>query len=354
MPKYPIYIRLKNELKRKIEEDILPPGTCLPPEKNLCQEYGISRPSVRKALAELEIEGFIFRKAGKGSYVKGDEIEDTRIITIGVDLDMEYNRAEWYTPKLFSGIRSACQEFNVRLCLVDPKKLTRMPPNYIDGLLCIINEGFGALETLAKNGIPVITVNRISSDPEIGYIAVNYRKESAKVVEYLLATGHTRIGTIVEDLYYSQSRYAGYIDAFQKFGAPVDESLALRVNDNTDIIDQLETFLKDQKPTAFYALKAPHLLQIYYASAKIGLKIPEDLSVICFDNTDIISRETGVNFSGVNMPLYQMGQRSIQYLISKIKQGNSYPVLHEIVSADLLIRDSCLNININNTATKNE
>lgn len=65
-----IYLRLFNDLRQKIFSGELKPGEKLPPEYEMKDHYGVSRDSLRKALAKLEQNGYITRRAGMGTYVK--------------------------------------------------------------------------------------------------------------------------------------------------------------------------------------------------------------------------------------------------------------------------------------------
>ncbi len=67
----PIYYQIKQLIKRQIEEGALPPGEKLPTEQMLCDRYGVSRAPVRQALLELVQEGYIYRRAGAGTFVSG-------------------------------------------------------------------------------------------------------------------------------------------------------------------------------------------------------------------------------------------------------------------------------------------
>jgi GntR family transcriptional regulator len=65
----PLYFRIKRDLIREIEEGTWPIGQRIPTESKLQARYGASRGTVRHALLELELEGYITRGAGRGTYV---------------------------------------------------------------------------------------------------------------------------------------------------------------------------------------------------------------------------------------------------------------------------------------------
>jgi GntR family transcriptional regulator len=65
----PLYSQLKNILLQDLEDGLYPPGSVLPPEMMLVNQFGLSRATVRQAIKELEHEGYINRIQGKGTIV---------------------------------------------------------------------------------------------------------------------------------------------------------------------------------------------------------------------------------------------------------------------------------------------
>ena len=73
----PYYVQLINLLKEQIQQKIWKPGDRLPGEPELCELYGISRTVVRQALQELEDDGLILRRKGKGTFVAYPKIGES-------------------------------------------------------------------------------------------------------------------------------------------------------------------------------------------------------------------------------------------------------------------------------------
>ena len=72
----PYYIQLMDILKEKIQNEIWEPGDQIPGEQDLCKLYGVSRTVVRQALRELELEGVIDRRRGKGTFISLPKISE--------------------------------------------------------------------------------------------------------------------------------------------------------------------------------------------------------------------------------------------------------------------------------------
>ncbi|MDN5347547.1 MAG: GntR family transcriptional regulator, N-acetylglucosamine utilization regulator [Clostridia bacterium] len=72
----PLYYQLKEIIRQEIEGGLWGPGDCLPAEKEFCEKYGLSRATVRQALADLEQSGLVERRQGKGTFVRGPKVEE--------------------------------------------------------------------------------------------------------------------------------------------------------------------------------------------------------------------------------------------------------------------------------------
>ncbi|MGW0435342.1 GntR family transcriptional regulator [Micromonospora sp. NPDC003197] len=113
----PKYLRVLNTLRGRIEDDTYPPGAALPSESQLCTEFGVSRPTVLKALGILKQDGWIESQQGRGSFVRGrppsgrtspqyardavelDESADTEILHVGPVLASARIAAELNIPE---------------------------------------------------------------------------------------------------------------------------------------------------------------------------------------------------------------------------------------------------------------
>ncbi len=77
----PLYVQLKEILLKKLEEGLYPPGSTLPPEMSLVNQYALSRATVRQAMKDLEHEGYISRIQGKGTLVIREKSNLKRVLS---------------------------------------------------------------------------------------------------------------------------------------------------------------------------------------------------------------------------------------------------------------------------------
>ena len=69
------YVQVKAQLLRMIQDENRFPDRCLPSERELCDMFGVSRITVRRAVADLELDGVLFRVQGKGAFVNAAKIQ---------------------------------------------------------------------------------------------------------------------------------------------------------------------------------------------------------------------------------------------------------------------------------------
>ncbi len=73
--KIPYYLQMKNALLEHIKKQILQPGDILPSEAQLGKQFNVSRTVVRQALMELEYEGLIYKRKGKGAFISEPKVK---------------------------------------------------------------------------------------------------------------------------------------------------------------------------------------------------------------------------------------------------------------------------------------
>ncbi|MBB6098363.1 GntR family frlABCD operon transcriptional regulator [Deinobacterium chartae] len=91
----PLYLQLKQVIKTDILKGRYRPGDMLPPEPQLCREYEVSRITVRRAISELEDEGILEKKQGKGTFVRFARMEQQ---LVSLDGFTETLRRQGYEP----------------------------------------------------------------------------------------------------------------------------------------------------------------------------------------------------------------------------------------------------------------
>ena len=111
----PLYFQVKQMILKRIEEEYAQPGSSLPGEKELEEQYGVSRITIRRALQELVDEGYIVRQPGKGSFVRQAKLQDRSAVLGGFANDLQAQGYEVESEILDYCVRSAAPHIAKKL-----------------------------------------------------------------------------------------------------------------------------------------------------------------------------------------------------------------------------------------------
>ncbi len=188
---------------------------------------------------------------------------------------------------------------------------------------------------------PIVSIDPVASNPNYPAVhATNYRG-AMEAMEYLLKLGHRRIGYISgrAELESSNRRWMGYRDALEKAGIPIDEKLIASgdYTTTTGVHGARELLALEQPPSAIFASNDQMAIGVYQVAEEMGLHIPDDLSVVGFDN---ITESKYMGLTTVDQFISEMGYVATQMLIKLI---NGLPLDDQTykMQTQLVIRSSC-------------
>jgi LacI family transcriptional regulator len=171
--------------------------------------------------------------------------------------------------------------------------------------------------------------------------------------EYLLKRGHRRIGllTLVPQLEATKLRGIGIRRAFRNAGFSFDESLDQRGMDGPVRGERMIAFdaavkmLQDKnRPTAIICGNDQVALQVYSAAAHLDLHVPQDLSIMGFDDLTVISENLRPKLTTVALPYLEIGRRAVE-LMREAKNQSEVWAPKILVPCPLVERDSCRILN---------
>jgi len=198
-------------------------------------------------------------------------------------------------------------------------------------------------EILALQNRPFIFVNRLFSKCLRNCVGPGDFIGAQIATQHLVDLGHHRIGYIngMEDWIEAQNRLSGYQEVLLKHDLPVDQALIGKGDWGVDSGYQAtqELLSLDKKPTAIFAANDMMALGAIYAIQDAGLKIPEDIAIVGYDDRDF-SAWIRPALTTIRMPSYEMGQAAARLLL---KQFSGEELLEDAtqVPGKLIIRQSC-------------
>jgi LacI family transcriptional regulator len=192
---------------------------------------------------------------------------------------------------------------------------------------------------------PIVSIDPVMSNPSYPSVHATNYKGSVEAMEYLLGLGHKRIGYISgrAELESSNRRLLGYRDSLKKAGIGIDEQLISSGDYTTEtgIKCARELFALKDPPTAIFASNDQMAMGVYQVAQEMGIRVPEDLSLVGFDN---ITESKYLGLTTVDQFILEMGYMATQMLIKII---NGLPLDEQTyrMQTRLIIRSSCRNIN---------
>ena len=315
------------------------PGDRLPSENELVKRYSVSRMTIRKVLRLLAEEGRLDSRAGVGWEVLGTERPECpgrKVWRIGIDwLPSISSRS--YRDRILQGIQEAAEGRNVTLVYNDYWKPELRRADALDALILQHPKGLEAVEEFCDWEKPVCFINRRPANPGFSCLSVDYVQEAKRAVEYLLRIGHRKIAYLALPCnnYASQQRKKGWRRAFFDNGLIPPKELVFVAGNKTDISEMLQRY----RPTAVFLALASQFTWFLLSVERAKLRIPEDLSVICFDDMSDIPY-VGFPVSHIRMPLVTMGHVALEHVVNCLEKPET-PPLHRTFEADLAVNSSC-------------
>lgn len=230
----------------------------------------------------------------------------------------------FYSGEITRGVNLAANRLDVDILVhfVNRKDHTQwlhglMDPQFIDGMIFAdIDRDWDIVKKAIKAGVPTIVLNNTSEDP-FNCIAIDNKEAAKQAVKTLFKMGHQKIAHIAGDLstQAGQDRLKGYEEAFKEAQLEVDKRyikkggfLRSPAKTATQALLALE-----QCPTAIFAGSDLMALEAIDVIKSQGLNVPDDISVIGFDN-NLTTIESPIHLSTFEQPIVDMGRMGVEFL----------------------------------------
>lgn len=356
----PKYYQLKEIIKESIKKCMIKPNQRIQSESELMTIHKISRHTVRQAIGDLVNEGWLYREPGIGTFC-ADRFSRTsgKTFMIGV---ISVVASDYIFPRIIHGIDNVIHPKGYSIVLGNanhsPEKeathLQDMINRNVDGL--IIDPTKSALPSpnikyfhkLREKGIPFVMIDSYLEELNPSYVCTDDVLGGYLATEYLLELGHRRIGIIYKsDHLPSTKRFQGYKKALKKYKVDYSKELVksfILPEDKNPTFPLIKELFKIKKPpTAIFCYNDQIALQAYKSITKLGLKIPHDISLVGFDDSDLAILSE-VPLTTVAHPKGKMGEKAGKMLLQLIESSEVRRPQQFVYKPRLVIRDSCKSI----------
>jgi LacI family transcriptional regulator len=254
-----------------------------------------------------------------------------------------------YSIEIMKGINRAIAESPFDLLLyttgdIQKANIAAREQQYVSLLSNSITDGVIIVASAAESFItnsPIIAVDPHHIDPDYPSVQGTNYQGAVEAMNYLIGLGHKRIAFISgrPEIGSARQREKGYRESLSNAGLEIEELLIVPGDFTTQTgCKQALTLLKrEDPPTAIFAANDQSALGVFQAADELGLNIPEDLSLVGFDN---IEESKFLGLTTIDQNLSEMGYQATQMLI-KLVNDEPLDVKTYKIPTQLIIRNSC-------------
>lgn len=262
-----------------------------------------------------------------------------------------------FYPELAKGIEDKARElgYNVILCSTDYDLKSEkyyidiLRSKGVDGIIfSTVEVNDSNIKPLIKDNFPFVLVNRRIHNrllnKKIDYIVLNNFLGGYMAMEHLYKLGRRRIGIIAGAFNVSTAieRTEGARKFLKDCGLKIDPELIVECRFSKELAyHATKRFLSMNKsPTAIFAENDFMALGVREAILDTGLKIPEDIALVGFDDIAVAALR-GVEITTISQKKYEMGSLAVKILIDKIEKKPPPMVSQIVLEPEIIVRNSC-------------
>lgn len=349
------YQQIIDDLERAIHEGKYTAGSRIPSENQLSDQYGVSVPTVRKALEALVYQKKIYRIRGNGTFVSSPEMMEENIpdtparkrqskqicFIMVVDRNdssimkmirgaQNYLFHKGYTMTMLCGAERSQSELSlIQECI----------ENNVGGVLLFSTNPEDSLEGirhLYQKGIKAVMLDRAPKELPTSLVAAYNVDGGYQMAKYFLENNHRKILFAADrlELVAEQDRLAGWRMALTEEG--VDSNTLPVIEHTSSNLEDLVRLVKQQNITAIQCVNDKVAATVIRRLEQEGLHVPADVSVAGFDNSD----ESEYNYPRIttmDQPFEEMGRIAASKLLG-LMAGSNHTQVHVPVS--LIVKES--------------
>lgn len=192
--------------------------------------------------------------------------------------------------------------------------------------------------------VPTVLLDCFVEDGSLSSVVPDEVRGGYEATETLLKHGHRRVGFIncVRPMPAIYGRLQGYRQALDQYGVPYEENLVCADDGNAagGYRCALSLLKQDSPPTALFCWSDWMAMGAYDAIRKLGLRIPEDVAVVGFDDMAVIASQLHPALTTMRLPYYEMGEWAVRHLIGKLGEETDEQPVQSLMHCPLIDRQS--------------
>lgn len=316
--------------------------SCSTVSRALSNSQGVSE-KVRNRIIEYARE--IGYEPNSKSHQKEEQEVENKVIAliIGDIRNPFYAELAFYIQKSFNENGYMVMLFNTEYCVDKEIEFLQFMKKYrFAGAIMMTTQVEKVNTELERLDIPVVLVNRNLNSFQGDMVLLDNFKAGYEATMHLIDLGHKRIGFVKGHTSSSASRqrYEGFCQAMKNYGLDVLEENIFYSEMKIESGEKIgELILEcENRPTGMIVVNDSTALGLMSACVNKGIKIPEELSIVSFDNT-IFAQWGKVPLTSVDQNVKEMGERAVEVMMRRIEDPGMDSE-RIILTPKLVIRES--------------
>ena len=325
----PKYVEIVDLVKDNIKQRVWKAGDKLPTEKALAEQFSVSRQTVRRALQALTEEGIVVSVQGSGSYIQSTaKLSQSLRINHGNIAVISTYSDNYIFPSTLKGMQTVLSEagYTMQLAFTNDSvsdertiltKLIEM--DNVDGVIvepaksALPNPNLYLYRKLMDMGIPLLFFNSFYYELPVPCVRIDDFAAAYRATELLIQAGHRNIaGVFNPEDGQGHLRYAGYLKAL--WDHDLQES-------SKNVVWRTKTIGMDrlnEGVTAVVCYNDEVAYKLIASAQEKGLSVPDDLSVVGIDDSDLATLST-VPITSFIHPKKELGEQVARNMLTLIQ-----------------------------------
>jgi len=357
----PKHVGVYRQLLDAIDKGDFPEGARIPPEVELGARYGVSRPTIARALVMLEQEGRLVRRRGAGTFIRPRTARSEQLLALVAPSVERGGTFDRLCTMATNSAKSAGYSVILGGSVAQPDEIDgwalslsgQLLAHRVRGALFLPMElpaaqtgaNMRIAQTLQAAGIPTVLIDRDICEPpersQFDIVGIDNRRAGHAVTTHLVQLGLQRIHFLSHPMSSSSSvrqRIEGYRAALRdgNITAPAGWVHEVALNEDPAFLPSL---MHQAHPEGFVCVNDHLARDVLYQLGALGIRVPADVRIVSIDDLPF-AQHGPVRLTTLQQPVEAIGANAVAVLLSRIADPSQPPRdIH--IACRLIVRESC-------------
>jgi LacI family transcriptional regulator len=218
----------------------------------------------------------------------------------------------------------------------------------VDGLIVSVSQqtkDTSVFEEVQAMGVPITFMDRVVDRPEFNRVVADDRGGAFAATEQAINIGYRKLAHLggYQQTNIGRERYHGFVAAMKQYGVPIDPEWIVYggFSEEDGYRGLKKLYESGNLPEFVFTVTFPVALGVYRAAEELGLKIPDDIDLICFGSSGL-NQFLAPPMSYVDQPTRELGRQALELTLENLRQREGFIPQHIKLPARLVLCKTCI------------